>query len=754
MFPSHRDGVGGRRLRGLGLVVGAAASAVLLSASVRADLIVEPVATSLNRPTNVVPAGDGTDRTFVTEQPGTIRVYHGHDWTGGTVFLDIQALVNSGGEQGLLGLAFHPQYASNGFFYVYHTDLSGDHNLVVRYHATGDVADPSSRMVVLSILHNTAANHNGGRIEFSPHDGYLYVAVGDGGNTPNHGQELDTLLGKILRIDVSVFPYAIPPTNPFANATGGQKKEIWAYGVRNPWRISFDRTTGDLFIADVGQSTREEVDFQVASDSGGHNYGWNVMEGTFCPSGDPRCTNGVFTPPILEYGHDEGCAITGGVRVRGATLPSFSGRYLYADYCSGRMWAATQGAGGAWTTAIVHEFGDSTFSLSSFGEDENGEVYVAAQGPGAVYRLTEELPVLTVADATVTEGNSGTRPAVFQATLSKPSNQPVSVPYATMTSSASADDFVSTSGVLTIPAGATTGTISVSVVGDVRDEPNEAFLLTLGTPTGATLARGQAQGTILDDDGRPAVWLPIERLPYTITAQGSYRLTRNTSTSQPSGAAITIASDFVTLDLGGFKVGGGAAGAGTTAVGIYALDRQNLTIRNGNVRGFQRAVLLEGSRSRSHLVEGIRADENTLAGIDVTGAGSVVRRNHVVATGGTTAAGADADTFGIRLDGNEGRVLDNDVADTLPVGGGTGYAIYVANATAAVLENNRLGGPTAVASTGIFAASGSNVLVMGNRLTGVTSGVVFGAATGKFGRNLTSGVANPYSGGTDAGGNQ
>jgi hypothetical protein len=286
------------------------------------------------------------------------------------------------------------------------------------------------------------------------------------------------------------------------------------------------------------------------------------------------------------------------------------------------------------------------------------------------------------------------------------------------------------------------------------DEPNEAFVLALGAPSGATLARSMAQGTILDDDGRPALYLPIATVPFTITTQGYYRLDRNVSTAQASGAAITIASDFVTFDLGGLKLGGGAAGPGTSAVGVYALDRRNVIVRNGNLRGFLRGVFLEGASSRRHLVERIRADENTLAGIDVTGPGSVVRRNQVVGTGGTTSSGSAVDTFGIRVDGAGARILDNDVTDTMPVGSGTGYAIFATNATAAVIESNRAANSAAVTSAGIFAASGSDVLVLGNRLTGLASGVVFDAATGKYRGNLTSGVTTPYTAGTDAGGNQ
>jgi hypothetical protein len=270
----------------------------------------------------------------------------------------------------------------------------------------------------------------------------------------------------------------------------------------------------------------------------------------------------------------------------------------------------------------------------------------------------------------------------------------------------------------------------------------------------AVLSRPQAQGTIVDDDGRPDRCQPIYVVPFTIAAQGRYCLMRNVATSQPSGAAITIASDFVVLDLGGFKVGGGGAGPGTAAVGIYAFDHRNLVVRNGSVRGFARAVFLEGGvNAQAQVVEGIRADGNTLAGIHVMGRGNLVRRSQVRSTGGA-AAGPDADTFGIRVDGPQARVLDNDVEDTVPVGAGTGHGIYVTGGAADVIEKNRVSNSEPVTSTGIFAASGADVQVVDNRLARLTSGVVFDAATGKYRGNVTSAVGAPYTGGTDAGGNQ
>jgi hypothetical protein len=730
--------------------------AVLAPAGVRAAVVVDAVASGVQEPTNVVHAGDGSGRTFVTEKSGRILVYHG--WTSGSVFLDLRepdGPLRADGERGLLGLVFHPQYESNGFFYALYTAKPAGDIVLARYHVSADpdVADPASGTVLLQFAH-PAASHNGGRIEFGP-DGYLYISSGDGVDG-NKAQDLTSLLGKMLRIDVdSAVPYAIPPDNPFVGQPP-KRDEIWASGLRNPWRFSIDQTTGDVFIADVGQSSREEVDFQPAG-IGGRNYGWPIMEGTLCPSGDSRCTDGTFTLPILEYDHSQGgcLSITGGPRVRGPNHPILSAKYLFADFCTGQMWAATEGAGGAWTSALIWEF-DTT--ISTFGEDEAGEIYVAAYSAGVIYRVRDVQPVVSIADAAVKEGDAGSTPAAFQVTLSVATTDTVSVPYSTMPGSAGPADFMAASGTLTFPPGATTASISVLVLGDTLDEPNEAFVVSLGTPSNATLARDRAQGTILDDDGRAALCLPIELLPVTITAQGRYCLTHNLSTAQANGAAITIASDFVVLDFGGFKIGGGGAGPGTQATGVYALDRKNVTIENGNIRGFFRGIFLEDSSgsldvSQGHLVQAIRADENTYAGIEVQGRGNVVRNNQVVSTTGTTVFGGSSGTYGIRSFGSGARILNNDVTDTVPVGSGSGFAIEVEQASGGVIEKNRVGNASLGDTYGIKATSGGDVLVVSNRVALMGFGLFYDAATGKYRRNLTAGVGVPYTGGTDAGRN-
>ncbi len=343
------------------------------------------VASGFEQPVHATHAGDGSGRLFVVERAGRIR---GLD--GGTPrarpFLDITDLVGSGYvEQGLLSVAFHPNYRANGLFFVDYTDKAGN-TVVARYRVGADpnVADRSSATTILTI-DQPYQNHNGGQLAFG-HDGYLYIGMGDGGSAgdPHHnGQSLATLLGKLLRIDVNGgSPYAIPPDNPF-RGTAGARPEIWALGLRNPWRFSFDRETGDLFIGDVGQDAREEVDLEPAGSRGGRNYGWNTMEGSSCFRPASGCNRTGLELPIAEYGHDRGCSITGGFRYRGADVPALRGGYFFADFCSGRIWGMASDAG-RWTKT---ELLNSGLSITSFAEDERGELYVMELSNGTLYRL-------------------------------------------------------------------------------------------------------------------------------------------------------------------------------------------------------------------------------------------------------------------------------------------------------------------------------------------------------------------------------
>ncbi len=343
------------------------------------------VATGFNRPVDAVHAGDGSGRLFIVEQRGVIHILR-----EGSVFpipyLDIRDRVGSfANEQGLLGLAFHPRYEENGFFYVNYTDENGDTS-ISRFQVTADRnrADPASEFRLLHVR-QPFANHNGGGLAFGP-DGYLYIALGDGGSAGDpqgNGQSLDTHLGKILRVDVDGgSPYAIPPDNPFAN--GGGLPEIWLYGLRNPWRISFDRATDDLYIGDVGQGDWEEINFLPADSPGGANFGWVYFEGNHTYEGNPPANLNLLFP-VAEYDHNNGnCSVTGGFVYRGPSLPEWQGVYLYADFCSGLVWGLARDAAGTWQNRLVFSI---PALVSSFGEDEQGEIYLLAFD-GNVYRLT------------------------------------------------------------------------------------------------------------------------------------------------------------------------------------------------------------------------------------------------------------------------------------------------------------------------------------------------------------------------------
>lgn len=339
-----------------------------------ASVRLEPIVTGLNRPLFVTHAPDDSGRVFILEQGGVIYVWDG---AKRRTFMNVTNLltwdVNSGGytERGLLGLAFHPNFAENGLFYINYTDRSGA-TAVVEFgtNAAGEVDMASARLLLT--IPQPFPNHNGGHMAFGE-DGYLYISVGDGGaaNDPlQAGQNIETLLGKILRIDVNGTPYAIPADNPFVGRAG--MDEIWAYGVRNVWRFSFDRATGDMYVADVGQNKYEEVNFQPAG-VGGFNYGWNAYEGSQVFRAGVPAPNAVM--PIAEYEHSRanGCSITGGYVYRGEAIADLQGAYLYSDYCSGRVWYAYRDAAGVWQSGVFLEAG---FQVSSFGEDAEGELYI------------------------------------------------------------------------------------------------------------------------------------------------------------------------------------------------------------------------------------------------------------------------------------------------------------------------------------------------------------------------------------------
>lgn len=351
----------------------------------------DEIATGFEKPLLVTHAGDSSGRLFVVEQVGRVRIVsEGQVVT--TPFLDITDRVgSSGNEQGLLGLTFAPDYASSGLLYVNYTDTDGN-TVVSRFTASDDAnaADPASELVILQ-QKQPFSNHNGGNLVFGP-DGYLHVGFGDGGSQgdPNgNGQNLDTWLGKILRIDVtdasSDAPYIVPADNPFVS-TADAKPEILFYGLRNPWRFSFDRETGDIWIGDVGQNEWEEID-HVPADAmlNGINFGWNIMEGETCYNAE-SCNQDGLTLPVFTYSHTVGgCSVTGGYVYRGSVYPPLTGTYLCGDYCSGLIWGIVSDGNGGFTASTPV---DSGFAISSFGEDEAGELYVIDQNTGSVHHIT------------------------------------------------------------------------------------------------------------------------------------------------------------------------------------------------------------------------------------------------------------------------------------------------------------------------------------------------------------------------------
>ncbi|MEA3337054.1 MAG: PQQ-dependent sugar dehydrogenase [Chloroflexota bacterium] len=350
------------------------------------ELELAEVLTGLDAPLFVTHAADGSGHLFIVEKGGVIQIAAGNELRE-QPFLDITDRVgSSASEQGLLGLAFHPGFGENGRFFLYYTDGNGD-TVIASYLANKDrtAGDPQSEVVLLTVA-QPAGNHNGGMLAFGP-DGYLYAGLGDGGAANDryeNGQNRASLLGAILRIDVTdSHRYVVPGDNPFVDVAGA-RPEIWSYGLRNPWRFSFDRLTGDLLIGDVGQNSWEEINFQAAGSPGGENYGWPIMEGNHC-FGEDECDSDGLVLPATDYPHSQGCSVTGGYVYRGRAQPSLAGAYFYGDYCTGRIWALSRGIDGQWQSV---ELADTDLQISSFGETEDGQVLVVDYG-GSVYRVTD-----------------------------------------------------------------------------------------------------------------------------------------------------------------------------------------------------------------------------------------------------------------------------------------------------------------------------------------------------------------------------
>ena len=369
----------------------------------RHSLDLELVITELERPLFVTAPGDGTDRLFVLEQPGRIRIVQDGQLLPAP-FLEIEAQVEDGGnEQGLLGMAFAPDYAGSGLFFINYTNSDGD-TIISRWTVSAtdaNLADETSEFIVMEIA-QPARNHNGGMLLFGP-DGYLYIGTGDGGGANDryeNGQNPETLLGKMLRVDVLSpleEPYTIPPDNPWIEmdwirsdgTTVDVRDEIWAVGLRHPWRYSFDRVTGDLWIGDVGQGQYEEVNFSAATARAEQpisalNFGWPIAEGLHCFADPDECSQEGLIQPVAEYEHTGHCSVTGGYVYRGRAYPALEGVYLFGDYCSGTVWATVPNGNGDWTTSEAAQF---DVRISSFGEDAAGELYLTDLGEGALYRI-------------------------------------------------------------------------------------------------------------------------------------------------------------------------------------------------------------------------------------------------------------------------------------------------------------------------------------------------------------------------------
>lgn len=354
-------------------------------------LVLTPIATGLSKPVGFQVPNDTSNRYFVVQQAGTIRIIANGNLLPGN-FLDLQSKVNFDAlEMGLLGMAFHPNFGQNSKFYVHYDRMNGGlQSVIAEYKVSAldpNQADPASERIVLTV-DQPFTNHKGGQIAFGP-DGYLYIGLGDGGDESDpqgNGQSLQTLLGKILRIDVdhmdAGLQYAIPLDNPFAAGAEGLP-EIWAYGLRNPWRFSFDTSTGRLFVADVGQARFEEIDLVQKGD----NLGWNILEGGHCfaPLTPPSsCDTTGLTFPIFEYDHSEGSAVIGGYVYKGGAISKLAGTYIFGDLSGGRIWGLTEGPVGTWTRTLLLS---TTFAMSSFGQDAVGEIYVLDYSDGRVLKL-------------------------------------------------------------------------------------------------------------------------------------------------------------------------------------------------------------------------------------------------------------------------------------------------------------------------------------------------------------------------------
>ena len=483
-------------------------------------------------PVGIAHADDGSGRLFVVEQGGRIRVVRNGVLLS-SPFLDIASRISGGGERGLLGLAFPHDYGRKGYFYVNYTNTAGN-TVVSRFRrsaADPDAADPASEQVVLTVV-QPFANHNGGQLAFSQRDRMLYVGLGDGGSggdPGNRAQNPNELLGKMLRLDTETgrpYTYTVPASNPFVSQAG-VRPEIWALGLRNPWRYSFDRLTADLYIADVGQGAFEEVNFQPADSRGGENYGWRIMEGFHCFNPNP-CSQAGLTLPVVEYGHSAGdCSVTGGYVYRGNTFPRMRGLYLYGDYCSGRIWGLRRNSqGGTWENTLLL---DTAIRISAFGEDEDGNLYAASHGTGEIYPLVDAGPALspaptpTPAEIMFSSASVVTSEHLGGTTIGVTRTGDISVElfvdYATSDGTAtSRGDYTAARGTLHFAPGETLKSFTVLISNDDTREGEENFSVALSNLVGrARLETFPSRVvSVADDDAATAEANPLDRSDFFV----------------------------------------------------------------------------------------------------------------------------------------------------------------------------------------------------------------------------------------------
>ena len=495
-----------------------AVAVVCWSAPLFAEIRLVPAFTGLSSPIFVTHAGDGTNRLFIVEQGGVIKVVRPGSSTP-TTFLDIRTKALSGGERGLLGLAFHPQYSRNGRFFVYYT-RAGDGALVIaEYNAStnSDIAG-TTEMTLLTIPHPGQANHNGGMLGFG-NDGYLYIGVGDGGSgndPPNNAQNPDVLLGKILRINVDQpdpvarTRYSSPPDNPFVNRAG--RDEIFAVGLRNPWRFSFDRLSGQQWVGDVGQDVREEVDTPIAN---GGNYGWRVYEGALCTNNDRAlCARVDFIPPLFDFSHAGGrCSVTGGYVYRGSLGVFASGTYVYGDFCSGEIFV--------WNDEQRLLF-DTAMNISSFGEDEQGELYVVDLN-GSISRLVSDCALTIPATSHSFTAMGGSNNVAVTSSTGCVWTAASNVPWIHVTPEArgSGDGVVQYSVDPNTTAFARTGLLAIEGQTITVSQSSDVPCTYAISPATGSLPQSGGSGTITVTAPAECVWTAVSDSPWLVITVGA-----------------------------------------------------------------------------------------------------------------------------------------------------------------------------------------------------------------------------------------